>query len=247
MVIKDLGIIGYGEAVEQQRELVARRKAGEIPDTLLLLEHPHVFTLGRNARQEHLLAQPAEVEVHATNRGGDITYHGPGQLVGYPILDLAVIRKDVVWYVRSLEEALIAALAEFGIAAGRHPGLTGVWVGPGKIAAIGVHISRWVTSHGFALNVHPDLRYFQCIVPCGIREYGVTSMERVLGGLLQPRAEMMQAVKRAVAREVCRIAECRVRNAECEVRSAELTAWTEASFRRTRRQLAAASRTPKAN
>ena len=196
MHIQDLGTIGYAEAWELQRRLVERRKARAVPDTLLLLEHPHVFTLGRNAKPEHLLARPPEVEVHATNRGGDITYHGPGQLVGYPILDLGAIRKDVVWYVRSLEEALIAALEEFGIAGGRNPGLTGVWVGPEKIAAIGVHLSRWVTSHGFALNVHPELRYFQFIVPCGIREYGVTSMERVVG-----RAPAMAAVKQAVARQ----------------------------------------------
>ncbi len=197
MHVEDLGTIGYAAAWDLQRALVERRKARQVPDTLLLLEHPHVFTLGRSARQEHLLARPPEVEVHSTNRGGDITYHGPGQLVGYPILDLSALRKDVVWYVRSLEEALIAALAEFGIAAGRRAGLTGVWVGTGKIAAIGVHVSRWVTSHGFALNVHPDLRYFQCIVPCGIRQYGVTSMERELGG-----APEMQSVKLAVARRM---------------------------------------------
>lgn len=205
MLIEDLGAIGYAEALKLQRELVARRKAGEIPDTLLLLEHPHVYTLGRNAKAEHLLERPPGVEVHATDRGGDITYHGPGQLVGYPILNLAAIRKDVVWYLRSLEEALIAALAEFGIAAGRQSGFTGVWVGREKIAAIGVHISRWVTSHGFALNVHPDLRYFQFIVPCGIREYGVTSMAQVLGALPHTHTEMMQAVKQAVAREFERV------------------------------------------
>ncbi len=200
MNVEDLGTVGYEAACELQRGLVERRKAGAIPDTLLLLEHPHVFTLGRNARREHLLSRPPEVEEHATNRGGDITYHGPGQLVGYPILDLARIRRDVVWYVRSLEEALIGVLGEFGIAAGRNPGYTGVWVGGEKIAAIGVHISRWVTSHGFALNVHPDLRYFRFIVPCGVRDYGVTSMERLLGA----RPEM-PAVKQAVARHFARI------------------------------------------
>lgn len=195
MQVQDLGTIGYAQAWEIQRRLVEQRKAGEIADTLLLLEHSRVYTLGRNARREHLLARPPEVEVHQSNRGGDITYHGPGQLVGYPILDLAGIRKDVVWYLRSLEEVLMAALAEFGIAAGRNPGLTGVWVGREKIAAIGVHLSRWVTSHGFALNVNPELRYFEFIVPCGIREYGVTSMEQVLG-----RPVEMATVKRAVAR-----------------------------------------------
>ena len=201
MTVEDLGTIGYAEAAELQRQLVERRRAGEISDTLLLLEHPHVFTLGRTARREHLLALPLEVELHTTNRGGDITYHGPGQLVGYPILDLGAIRKDVVWYVRSLEGALIAALAEFGIAAGRRTGFTGVWVGERKIAAIGVHISRWVTSHGFALNVDPDLRYFQLIVPCGIHDCGVTSIAQVLGAQALGAPHTMQAVKQVVARE----------------------------------------------
>ncbi len=201
MEIRDLGTMGYEEALEKQRDLVEARKNNRAPDTLLLLEHPHVFTLGRNAKQEHLLARPPGVEVHGANRGGDITYHGPGQLVGYPILDLGAIRKDVVWYVRSLEEALIAALGEFGVAAGRNPGYTGVWAGAEKIAAIGVHVSRWVTSHGFALNVHPDLGYFAFIVPCGIRRCGVTSIERVLGGA----SPEMSAVKQAVAHHVARV------------------------------------------
>ena len=201
MTVEDLGTVGYAEAAELQRRLVERRRAGEISDTLLLLEHPHVFTLGRTARREHLLALPPEVELHTSNRGGDITYHGPGQLVGYPILDLGAIRKDVVWYVRSLEGALIAALAEFGFAAGRRTGFTGVWVGERKIAAIGVHISRWVTSHGFALNVDPDLRYFQFIVPCGIHDYGVTSIAQVLGAQVLGTPPVMQTVKQVVARE----------------------------------------------
>jgi lipoyl(octanoyl) transferase len=200
VVIRDLNIIGYEAAWALQQQLAEQRKAQQIPDTLLLLEHPHVFTLGRNARPEHLLARPPEVEVHQTNRGGDITYHGPGQLVGYPIIDLGAIRKDVVWYVRSIEEALIRALAEFEIEAGRNRGYTGVWVKGEKVAAIGVHISRWVTSHGFALNVAPELRYFQCIVPCGIRQAGVTSMERLLG-----RRPEMPAVKQAVARQFAAI------------------------------------------
>lgn len=195
MVVKDLETIGYEAAWALQRQLVDQRRARQIPDTLLLLEHPHVFTLGRNARQENLLSQPPEVEVHRTNRGGDITYHGPGQLVGYPIFDLGGMRKDVVWYVRSIEEALIGVLAQFGITAGRNPGYTGVWVNGEKVAAIGVHISHWITSHGFALNVAPELRYFECIVPCGIRHAGVTSMERLLG-----RRPDMAAVKQAVAR-----------------------------------------------
>jgi lipoyl(octanoyl) transferase len=201
MTVQDLGInVGYAEACELQRSLVERRKSGDIGDKLLLLEHRHVFTLGRNAKAEHLLVRRPEVEVHDTNRGGDITYHGPGQLVGYPILDLSAIRKDVVWYVRSVEEALIGVLADFGIEAGRKTKHTGVWVRDEKIAAIGVHISRWVTSHGFALNVCPDLRYFGFIVPCGIREYGVTSMERLLG-----KAPDMTQVKQAAVRHFQRV------------------------------------------
>ena len=192
--VRDLGLLPYLEAWELQKQLVAARKAGQVEDTLLLLEHPHVITLGRNARREHLLSVPPEVEVHQTNRGGDVTYHGPGQLVGYPIFDLAGLRKDVAWYMRSLEEALIGALAQFGIRAARMPGLAGVWVEQRKIAALGVHLSRWVTCHGFALNVNTDLRYFECIVPCGIRNYGVVSMESLLGGPVD-----MERVKEAVA------------------------------------------------
>ena len=190
-LIIDLGLTGYAEACEWQRRLVAARKAGAVPDVLLLCEHPHVITLGRNGKREHLLGsdhllRQMNVEFHATDRGGDITYHGPGQLVGYPILDLGAIRRDVAWYVRGLEEAMIGATAEFGIAARRVPGLTGVWVessggAPEKLGAIGVHLSRWVTSHGFAYNVATDLRYFDLIVPCGIRDKKATSLERLLG------------------------------------------------------------------
>ena len=186
----DLGLVGYRPAVELQQRLVAARKADAIPDVLLLCEHPHVITLGRSGRPEHLRAservlRQMGVEFHPTDRGGDITYHGPGQLVGYPILHLGRIRRDVVWYVRQLEEAMIRATADFGVAARREPGLTGVWVkGPQgeleKLAAIGVHISRWVTSHGFAYNVSTDLRYFDLIVPCGIADKRPTSLERLL-------------------------------------------------------------------
>ena len=197
---RDLGLLSYAQAWTIQQERMAARKAGRAGDTLLLVEHPHVITLGRSARREHLLEVPPGVEVHQTNRGGDVTYHGPGQLVGYPIFDLAGLRraggasgKDVAWYVRSLEEALIGALAGFGIRAGRLPGLTGVWVEGLKIAALGVHLSRWVTCHGFALNVNTDLRYFACIIPCGIRDHGVVSMARWLG-----REVDMNEVKRAV-------------------------------------------------
>jgi lipoyl(octanoyl) transferase len=181
-----LGCVPYREAWMLQRQLVERRKAHEIPDTLLFVEHPSVITLGRNADRGHLLT-PAEilekqgVEVIETNRGGDITYHGPGQIVGYPILDLGRIRKDVVWYVRTLEEALIRTVGEFGIKAGRVAGKTGVWVGGAKVAAIGIHVSRWVTSHGFALNAETDLSWFRHIVPCGIAECPVTSLSELLG------------------------------------------------------------------
>lgn len=199
--VRDIGRMSYAEAWELQKKLVAERKSGQIGDTLLLVEHPHVITLGRSARREHILNIPSDVEVQETNRGGDVTYHGPGQLVGYPIIDLAAMgRRDVVWYVRGIEEALIAALADFGIAAGRIPCLTGVWVDGEKIAALGVHLSRWVTCHGFALNVNTDLAYFACVIPCGIRDHGVTSMEKVLG----PPVEM-EAVKRSVIRSFERI------------------------------------------
>jgi lipoate-protein ligase B len=186
----DLGRIGYAEAYELQKSLVAARKADALPDVLLLCEHPHVITLGRNGRREHLqvsehVLRQMGVEFHATDRGGDITYHGPGQIVGYPVLQLGAIRRDVVWYVRMLEEAMIRATADFGVAARRVQGKTGVWVdangGEEKLAAIGVHLSRWVTSHGFAYNVATHLRYFDLIVPCGIAGCRVTSLERLLG------------------------------------------------------------------
>jgi len=172
--------VDYGRALVLQQELVEARKHGRIPDQLVLLEHPHTLTLGRNGRHEHLLAAPEVLErggiaFHEINRGGDITYHGPGQIVGYPILDLREWKRDVTAYVRALEQTLIDALGGFGIRSSRLAGLTGVWVGGRKIAAIGVHISRWVTSHGFALNVNTDLSYFQYIVPCGLSR-PVTSM-----------------------------------------------------------------------
>jgi lipoyl(octanoyl) transferase len=186
----ELGRIGYADAWALQKRAAAARKAGAIEDVLLLCEHPHVITQGRNGKRENLLAservlKQKGVEFHATDRGGDITYHGPGQIVGYPILNLAAIRRDVVWYVRMLEEAMIRATEEFGIAAGRVAGKTGIWVQSGdteeKLAAIGVHISRWVTSHGFAYNVSTDLRYFDLIVPCGIADRKPTSLEKLLG------------------------------------------------------------------
>ena len=190
-MVVELGLIRYADAAELQRRLVAARKVRAIPDVLLLCEHPHVITLGRNGKLEHLrasdhLLRQMNVEFHPTDRGGDITYHGPGQIVGYPILNLGDIRRDVAWYLRSLEEAMILATAEFGVVAKRVRGLTGVWVDGAsgaeeKLAAIGVHLSRWVTSHGFAYNVSTDLRYFDLIVPCGIAGKKATSLERVLG------------------------------------------------------------------
>jgi lipoyl(octanoyl) transferase len=205
----DVGLMGYAGAWELQKRLVAARKSDAIEDVLLLCEHPHVITLGRNGKRENLLAseqvlRQKGVEFHASNRGGDITYHGPGQLVGYPILNLGAIRKDVVWYVRMLEEAMIRATAEFAVAAGRVEGKTGIWVQGAqpvkeateeKLGAIGVHISQWVTSHGFAYNVSTDLRYFDLIVPCGIAGRRATSLEKILGRAVS-RKEVMQPLVR---------------------------------------------------
>jgi lipoyl(octanoyl) transferase len=180
----------YGRACDLQCRVVDARKNRAIPDVLLLCEHPHVITLGRNGQREHLrasdqLLQQMNVEFSDTDRGGDITYHGPGQIVGYPILDLAEHRRDVRWFVEQLEEVMIRATAVFGIAAKRIAGKHGIWVetprGEEKLAALGVHLSRWVTSHGFAYNVSSDLRYFDLIVPCGIADKRATSLERVLG------------------------------------------------------------------
>ena len=173
----------YGAALELQQELAAARKEGAVTDQLLLLEHPHVITLGRNGHMANVLAGEeilgrAGISFFPTDRGGDVTYHGPGQLVGYPILDLREWKRDVGAYVRAVEQVLIDTLGEFGIAAGRIPKLTGVWVDGRKIAAIGVHLSRWITSHGFALNVRTDLSYFQYIVPCGLTR-PVTSMAQL--------------------------------------------------------------------
>jgi lipoyl(octanoyl) transferase len=197
-LIVDLGLIGFADAFALQKRLVAARKAEAIGDVLLLCEHPHVITLGRSGSREHLLAservlQQKGVEFHATNRGGDITYHGPGQIVGYPVINLGAIRRDVVWYVRMLEEVMIRTCADFGVNAGRESGKTGVWVDQDsnreaeKIGAIGVHISRWVTSHGFAFNVATDLRFFDLIVPCGIAGRAATSLEKVLGHRVEGR------------------------------------------------------------
>ncbi len=181
-----LGRLPYADALALQQSLVEARKRDEVPDTLLLLEHPHVITLGRAADQSHILAPPSllaarGVEVFETGRGGDVTYHGPGQLVGYPIINLSPDRCDLRRYVRDLQEVLIRAAADFGIAATRHEQHIGVWVGDEKLAAIGIRVSRWVTMHGFAFNVTTDLDYFRLIVPCGIADHGVTSLEKLLG------------------------------------------------------------------
>jgi lipoyl(octanoyl) transferase len=200
--LHDLGRMEYGRALELQRELAGKRKLGLIPDQLLMVEHPHVITLGRNGKPGHLLASEevlrrAGIAFFPTDRGGDITYHGPGQIVGYPILDLREWKRDVVAYVRAIEQTIIDALAEFGIAAGRLAGCTGCWVDGRKIAAIGVHISRWITSHGFALNVTTDLSYFQYIVPCGLAR-PVASMAAL--GAAAPRAEVIASLGRHFAR-----------------------------------------------
>lgn len=221
LLVIDLGLVEYVAAWELQRRVAAARKGGVIPDVLLLCEHPHVITLGRSGKisnlrvPENMLRQMG-ISLVETNRGGDITYHGPGQLVGYPILNLAEIRRDVGWYVRSLEETMIRATAEFGIASRRVAGRTGVWVDvpefsardeateveeieevkeEEKLGAIGVHLSRWVTSHGFAYNVSTDLRYFDLIVPCGIAGKRATSLEKLLGR----RVEIARVAPRVVS------------------------------------------------
>lgn len=206
-----LGRMAYAEALELQDALVRSRRAAEIPDTLLLLEHPAVVTLGRGSRDENLLVGAGElarrgIELHECGRGGDVTYHGPGQLVGYPIVALEEDRRDAHRYLRDLEDALIRAVAELGIAARRCPGLTGVWVGEEKLAAIGVRVnSGWITSHGFALNVTTDLAGFDSIVPCGIRGKGVTSLLKLLGSPPE-----MRDVAARVARQIAGVLERRL-------------------------------------
>jgi lipoyl(octanoyl) transferase len=181
-----LGEVPYPAAMNLQAELAGARRMGLTDDIVLLLTHPPTITLGRGAHAEHLLADPArlaalDISVHTTNRGGDITYHGPNQLIGYPILDLSARRPDIHWYLRTLEQALIDALEHWDISARRFPPYTGVWVRSAKIAAIGISVRRWITAHGFALNVTEDLGGFDLIVPCGIRDYGVTSISRQVG------------------------------------------------------------------
>jgi lipoyl(octanoyl) transferase len=185
--VRQLGVVPYGDALRLQSELVVRRRAGDIPDTLLLLEHPHVITLGSSADAADVLIDASArerlgIEVFEVGRGGGVTYHGPGQLVAYPILDLRSQGKDLHDYLRRLEQVLIQAAASLGVEARRRAGLTGVWTQRGKLAAIGVRVSsQWISSHGLALNVSSDLSYFDAIVPCGVRGEGITSLSRELG------------------------------------------------------------------
>jgi lipoyl(octanoyl) transferase len=195
-VMRDLGLMRYEDALERQNHFVELRKTGAISDQLLIVEHPHVVTMGRNGHHENLLAAPdllarSGIDFFETDRGGDVTYHGPGQIVGYPILDLREWKRDVHQYVRAIEQMIIDSLAGFGIESWREAGATGVWTSEGKIAAIGVHISRWVTSHGFALNVDTDLNYFRYIVPCGLTR-PVASMRSL--GCQAGRAEVVAAL-----------------------------------------------------
>lgn len=209
------GLTAYGEALALQRQLVQARSGGELTDdVLILLEHPRVITLGRGARVSNLRASTEVlaglgVQVQEVERGGDVTYHGPGQLVGYPLIDLGRHKKDLHWYLRQLEEVLIQALGTFGITAGRVPGYTGVWVDDRKIASIGVHVSRWVTSHGFALNVTTDLADFDLIIPCGIEAVKMTSVERETG-----RAHSIVKVGDKVARSFAEVFDLTVEPAE---------------------------------
>lgn len=197
--VRRLGLVPYAEALELQQALVEDRRAGRVNDLLLLVEHPHVLTVGvkGDRGRGHILAsvgmlEQRGVEVHDAARGGDVTYHGPGQIVGYPILDLKPDRQDVHRYMRDLEEVLLRTVSDFGITGSRYPGFTGIWVAREKIAAIGVRISRWITSHGFALNVSTNLEYFDLIVPCGIADHGVTSMARL--GCPASRAEVEESL-----------------------------------------------------
>ena len=194
IIIQDLGQRPYQEVWAYQKEIQAKRIAGEIEDTFLMVEHEPVYTLGKNANENHLLqSRDQSVDVFNIERGGDITFHGPGQLVGYPILDLSNYKKSISWYMRTLEQIIIDTVSEFGIEAKRIEGLTGVWVGDEKIAALGVRIRRWVTMHGFSINVNTDLTFYDGIIPCGIFDHGITSMEQLLC-----RPQDMEKVKKVV-------------------------------------------------
>ena len=179
--ILDLGLSDYNDTWKLQKKLQSKRILGEIEDHLLLVEHPPVFTLGKNASKQHIINNSEDVSIIQTDRGGNITFHGPGQLVCYPILDLNHYKRSITWYMRELEQLIIDVLGEYDIKASRKKGLTGTWVKDKKIAALGVRISRWVTMHGFSLNINPDLNFYKHIIPCGIKEYGVTSMAKIMG------------------------------------------------------------------
>ena len=179
--ILDLGLSDYKDTWKLQKKLQSKRILGEIEDHLLLVEHPPVFTLGKNASKQHIINNSEDVSIIQTDRGGNITFHGPGQLVCYPILDLNHYKRSITWYMRELEQLIIDVLSEYDIKASRKKGLTGTWVKDKKIAALGVRISKWVTMHGLSLNINPDLAFYKNIIPCGIKEYGVTSMAKIMG------------------------------------------------------------------
>ena len=179
--ILDLGLSDYNDTWKLQKKLQSKRILGEIEDHLLLVEHPPVFTLGKNASKQHIINNLQDVSIIQTDRGGNITFHGPGQLVCYLILDLNHYKRSITWYMRELEQLIIDVLVDYNINASRKEGLTGTWVKDKKIAALGVRISKWVTMHGFSLNINPDLNFYKNIIPCGIKEYGVTSMAKIMG------------------------------------------------------------------
>ena len=188
--ILDLGLSDYNDTWKLQKKLQSKRILGEIEDHLLLVEHPPVFTLGKNASKQHIINNSEDVSIIQTDRGGNITFHGPGQLVCYPILDLNHYKRSITWYMRELEQLIIDVLGEYDIKASRKKGLTGTWVKDKKIAALGVRISRWVTMHGFSLNINPDLNFYNNIIPCGIKEYGVTSMAKIMGNEVPTMGEI---------------------------------------------------------
>ena len=194
--ILDLGLSDYNDTWKLQKKLQSKRILGEIEDHLLLVEHPPVFTLGKNASKQHIINNSDDVSIIQTDRGGNITFHGPGQLVGYPILDLNYYKRSITWYMRELEQLIIDVLGDYDIKASRKKGLTGTWVKDKKIAALGVRISRWVTMHGFSLNINPDLNFYKNIIPCGIKEYGVTSMAKIMGNEVPSMEEIKTKMKK---------------------------------------------------
>ena len=198
LAVADLGVVDYGAALDLQTAMVAARLDDKVDDTLLLMEHPHVFTLGRGADERFIVANPAGIPTYRVSRGGQVTYHGPGQLIGYPILKLEGRARDVTKYLRNLEDAMIDALRQFGVDADRRTGLTGIWIGAQKIASIGVGIRRWVTYHGFALNVSTDLSFFDSIVPCGIEGCRMTSICKLSGRQISMR-EFSAAMRKSFA------------------------------------------------